>query len=405
MALEGTIQDFALPDIFQLIGIQRKTGILTLQNGEDSVTIKFHQGQVVGADTRTESSEERLGTLLVRTGRITDAQLSEALREQRRTLQRLGFILVRSRYLGEEELVDALRTQASQIIYRLFRWREGSYHFDSQDDVDFDQKHVTPISSETILMEGARMIDEWPLIERRIRSPRTVFRRTPPTALDAGDALDVDRQAGRMPRAPSAEEQQILDLIDGRRTVEELGDLSTLGEFDTYRIVADLLARGLIEEARQLARAAGLAPARSRLDQTVGAVLLGLVGLAVLASLLTLSATPLAPWRIGEAGGGERLRRHASLARLERIESAVQVFYLDAGSFPRTLTVLTQNGYLTPADLQDPWGRSYHYELSPGGYRLVGRDGAGEPAPGLSISRSFSASQRMMLAGRPETAP
>ena len=26
MALEGTIKDFGLPDIFQLIGLQRKTG-------------------------------------------------------------------------------------------------------------------------------------------------------------------------------------------------------------------------------------------------------------------------------------------------------------------------------------------------------------------------------------------
>ena len=47
MALQGTIQDFALPDIFQLIGIQRKTGILKLTHKDNSVTIKFLEGRVV----------------------------------------------------------------------------------------------------------------------------------------------------------------------------------------------------------------------------------------------------------------------------------------------------------------------------------------------------------------------
>jgi len=37
MALEGTIKDFGLPDIFQLIGLQRKTGMLALNNGLESV--------------------------------------------------------------------------------------------------------------------------------------------------------------------------------------------------------------------------------------------------------------------------------------------------------------------------------------------------------------------------------
>ena len=48
MALVGTIKDFGLADILQLIGLQRKTGILTLDNGTDRVTVKFLEGAVVG---------------------------------------------------------------------------------------------------------------------------------------------------------------------------------------------------------------------------------------------------------------------------------------------------------------------------------------------------------------------
>ena len=61
MALQGTLKDFGLGDIFQLIGIQRKTGILTLVGSEDTVTVKFLEGQVVGADTKRRSVEELLG--------------------------------------------------------------------------------------------------------------------------------------------------------------------------------------------------------------------------------------------------------------------------------------------------------------------------------------------------------
>ena len=41
MALEGTLRDFSLADIFQLIGLQRKTGVLTLRSKEDTVTVTF----------------------------------------------------------------------------------------------------------------------------------------------------------------------------------------------------------------------------------------------------------------------------------------------------------------------------------------------------------------------------
>ncbi len=176
MALSGTIGDFGLADIFQLIGIQRKTGTLTLDRENETVTIKFLDGTIAGADNSGQGVEDRLGGVLVRTGKISEAQLDEALDSQRKTLQRLGHILVRRGYISQDQLIDALRVQQLQVVYRLFRWHEGGYHFHSSDSVDYDEQHFTPINAETILMEGARMVDEWPLIERRIRSDQMVFR-------------------------------------------------------------------------------------------------------------------------------------------------------------------------------------------------------------------------------------
>ena len=50
MALKGTLKDFSLADIFQLIGIQKKTGVLTLKSDKEVVTVSFVEGNVVSAD-------------------------------------------------------------------------------------------------------------------------------------------------------------------------------------------------------------------------------------------------------------------------------------------------------------------------------------------------------------------
>lgn len=418
MALQGTIKDFGLPDIFQLIGIQRKTGLLTLERGPDKVTVKFLDGQVVGAETSTESPEERLGRLLVRSGRITEAQLQDALRIQHKTLQRLGYVLVRSASLSETDLIDALKIQSTQIIYRLFRWRDGIYHFSAVEDLEYDQKHFTPISSETILMEGARMIDEWPIIERRIKSARMVLKRT-----EAGETLqrkvaslvdsDADFKLGfgldrpltdEPSEAPtvklSGDEQVVLALIDGKRAVEEICDLSNLGEFETYRVLSELMPRSLIEEVSRTADAAKIARGRRLAERMISWTAHGAIGLLVVWGLVSLAGNPLTPWHLLQGDGeGDRLRLYASQAQLERIERAIQVFYMDAGSFPRDLEPLARNGYLESRDLRDPWGRLYVYELAPGGYQLYGLDAAEQASPTLTVSHAFNSVERMMLAG------
>ena len=107
MALEGTIKDFGLPDIFQLIGLQRKTGILTLTNEKDQevVTVTFEGGMVVMADSSLGRLEDRLGNVLVKQGKISRVRLDEALSVQKQTLQRLGHILASGSAITSKEQI------------------------------------------------------------------------------------------------------------------------------------------------------------------------------------------------------------------------------------------------------------------------------------------------------------
>src|SRR5258706_6454439 len=220
MALKGTLKDFSLADIFQLIGIQRKTGVLTLKSEKEVVTVSFVEGNVVSADALHRRLEDRIGTVLVKSGRINENQLQEALRIQKSTLKRMGNILVESKFIDPEGLREALRIQISQMLYRLFRWHDGEYDFSQEEKVDYDKEYVVPMSAESILMEGARIIDEWPMIEKGIRSFNAVYRHANVEIASAskGGAAGADDQAARAV-TPSDEERKDLHLVDGHRSV------------------------------------------------------------------------------------------------------------------------------------------------------------------------------------------
>jgi hypothetical protein len=400
MALEGTIRDFGLPDIFQLIGLQRKTGLLTLTNekDEESVTVTFENGMVVMADSSARRLEDRLGNVLVKQGKITGARLDEALGVQKQTLQRLGHILASGSAITTKDLRDALSVQISQIVFRVFRWRDGRYHFAPADSVDFDRENFTPMSTDFILMEGIRMVDEWPIIEKRIPSFDIVFRPVVDPSLievGAGTAPDtsiserrVASATGRIRLAP--EEERVFRKVDGVRTVQAIIDSTGAGEFEVCRTLFDFLNRNLIATAGRGSAPsledAGTASAASPVPGHVVAVLV--VSLA-LAGLVVQRRSPFAV-----TGLPAILHRSyaavldgAVRARLARLERAVEAWQATHGAPPAALEDLVRAGIVDRSYLLDPWARPFHYEASPGGYLLSAVDESGASRSDATLDR------------------
>jgi hypothetical protein len=96
MALKGTLKDFGIADILQLIGQQQKTGVLYLKSKDQEVQVYFRDGNIVRAESVTRKKKDLIGNMLVRAEVITEKQLESALETQRRTLKRLGDVLVSS---------------------------------------------------------------------------------------------------------------------------------------------------------------------------------------------------------------------------------------------------------------------------------------------------------------------
>lgn len=411
MALEGTLRDFSLADIFQLIGLQRKTGVLTLRGKDDTVTVTFLDGKVVGADSLNRRLENRLGTVLMKTGFLSQDQLNRALDIQKETLQRLGFILTHYGIISQDSLREAIQLQIMQIVYRLFRWKDGDYHFSQETTIEYDRDNVVPITAESILMEGARMIDEWPIIEKRIRSYDMVFRKKLTdqeiVVVRSGEAdeIDFDGESTRNRRRPSLtdkirisqEEKSIYDLVDGTMSVSDIVEVSRLSEFDTNKALYELLTRDLIEEVRGATAEAVLAQA-TPVDEIEVAetpvplpLVLILVALA-LASLATSFRNPanrLAPF-LGGTSAVNETRKAISMQRIEAIGTAVDKFNDTRGQLPFELKELVPH-YIDASFLRDPWGNAYNYIPSAERYLVIGFTREGKPDTDLFLSRVIGA--------------
>ena len=237
MAIEGALQDVALADICQLLAMGRKTGCLSLTDRSNFGYVYFEDGRVIYASVLNR--QDRLGELLVRNNVITRRDLSAAMEAQAHNKgARLGELLVKNGALTQEQLQRYIQLQIEEAVYHLFGWMQGSFHFDPDQRPDEQGVSVVSISAESLLMEGARRVDEWGLIQKKIPSLDAVFQ----IEKRPEDAKDVEL---------TAEQKKLLPLIDGLRSVEELAHESGMLEFETCKALYALLQAGFIGRAGQ----------------------------------------------------------------------------------------------------------------------------------------------------------
>lgn len=417
MALQGTLRDFSLADILQLIGLQRKTGILLLKGAEDTVSVMFEEGRIVGAESKVRHLEDRLGHVLLKTGKVPRAELNRMLRKQKETGQRIGDLLVQGTALSDEDLGRALALQVTQIVYRLFRWSEAEFRFTQTSTMDYERERFRPIQVESMLMEGLRILDEWPLIERRVNSMALIYlatdveqqvraahsgdRQVTEADLDAAfSSGDTDAPPVEKPERPeslssevvsvSRNEFTVYELLDGKLTVQDVIDRSDLGEFETCKALFELLEKGLIEEFTPTRSEPRVTKSSQAAWDRALTALTALVGTGILLAGLWQNLPvrvdrALAPYTAADSAA-ETLRLSASQSRMARLEFSVRLFALYRSTYPQSLEELEEMGLVNARDLRDPWGRTYDYILTRRSYQIRGADGDGEQRPELLLT-------------------
>ena len=174
MAIRGNLNEASLPDVLQLLAMGSKTGTLSLNESGLTGTICFENGRICHA-------------------------------------------AVAGRSLGTED-----------AVFVMFKWNHGLFSFEPGVQPPEGAEKIS-LDPQGLLLEGARRVDEWSLIEKKIPSFDIVF------ALDRQQLL-------RNSIALSEEQQKLLPLIDGFRDVHALMRVSKLGEFDMGKALFGLLS-------------------------------------------------------------------------------------------------------------------------------------------------------------------
>jgi tetratricopeptide (TPR) repeat protein len=229
MAIKGSLKEASLPDVLQLLALGQKSGCLSIADRTNFGYVYFDRGRICYASI--VNRRDRIGDILVKHGKLTPEQLEAAVERQARERdRRLGEILVDEEFISRAELERYMRLQIEEAVYYLFTWMQGTFKFET--DVRPEREEfLVSINPESLLLEGARRVDEWSLIEKKVPSFDLIF------AVDRErlDASEVEL---------TAEQRQILPLLDGQRDVTHVVEDSGLVEFDVGKSLYGLISAG-----------------------------------------------------------------------------------------------------------------------------------------------------------------
>src|SRR5881397_58359 len=226
MAIKGSLKEASLPDVLQLLAMGKKTGCLSVTHRSNFGYIFFERGRISYASI--VNRRDRLGDMLVKNGVISQGELDNAIAAQAKTRdKRIGELLVEHGALAREELHQYVRRQIEEAVYFLFTWMQGTFNFEADVHPE-EQDFLVSINPESLLLEGARRMDEWNLVEKKIPSFDLVF--------------EVDQARVKATEVELTEEQRVvLDHVDGHRDVQAIVDESGLVEFEVGKALYGLL--------------------------------------------------------------------------------------------------------------------------------------------------------------------
>ncbi len=229
MAIKGSLKEASLADVCQLLAMGQKTGCLSVTDRTRFGQIFFDRGRITYASI--VNRRDRLGDLLVRDRVVKRAKLDACIDEQAGDPdRRLGEILLSHDLLDTATLQHYIRLQIEEAVYYLFTWTRGSFFFEAGQAPEEGETLVS-LNPESLLLEGARRVDEWSVIEKKIPSLDLIFEVERDRLMGAGvDLTDI--------------QDAVVPLLDGTHTVEEIAERSGLAEFDVGQALYGLIQAG-----------------------------------------------------------------------------------------------------------------------------------------------------------------
>jgi len=233
MGFTGNLKTVPFPDILQLISTGKKTGKLKITRQHQSKEIFFKNGNIIYANS-SNIQDDLLGNLLLKKGKISKYDLEKAINMQETSGKKIGMILQELNVLNPDEVEECLKIQIEEVIFSLFSWEAGDFGF--QDNIfPPENQFITELDTVNVIMEGTRRIDEWVELKKILPGEDKTLKITSFPKVKGDEIL------------LTLDEFQVLNLINGERTLPEILQASVLGEFITSKAVHKLISKGLVE--------------------------------------------------------------------------------------------------------------------------------------------------------------
>lgn len=212
---------------------ERRSGVLTVQTDAVKTFVYLDQGTPVFAEEGTHG--ETLGRLLVRQGRLTQAQYVEVLGKMTDALVineqlRFGEVCVELGYLSEDQVAKALADQVRWKIVRVFQRADATWSFEESASA-LEEIGRFPMTIESLVLDAVRWIDDEQKIELGLGA-----------ALDKHMKVDV----GIVPLVTGAfdlkdDEERFVKRLDGKTTLRETLKTKDANDVDAKAITTALL--------------------------------------------------------------------------------------------------------------------------------------------------------------------
>jgi hypothetical protein len=236
MALKGNLRDFSITQLLNLVNVAQKTGTLVVERAPDQIFISFREGKLSYA--RDGNDGIGLTMVLYKARKLNAAQV-RAINERAGNMsdKELGLLLINSNYLSQQEILSSLQTHYLDLLYRLFTWGEGLFHFEN-DLLPPKERITVRISLENIIIEGTRKVRERDQLQDEIPSLEM--------ALKFSERPGVNLRNLNL----SVDEWKVISFINPKNTIHQIAKASNKNDFEIRRIVYSFLQAGLVELVR-----------------------------------------------------------------------------------------------------------------------------------------------------------
>jgi hypothetical protein len=205
MAITGSLKELNIVDILQMLSLSQKSGIFKIINTNinNTAVIYIYNGKVILSYLSSRNIKDRLlseindiGNRAKYDANYSEINLGEFLKE-----------LLDDNIMSKNHLIDIITKEVMSVIYKIFKWEEGNFSFDDYQINKLLPVGILPsIKIENLIMEGSRQIDEWSIIESKIKSltDTVVF------DMESEDINEINL---------TPKEWMVISLINGKRNV------------------------------------------------------------------------------------------------------------------------------------------------------------------------------------------